>query len=212
MLCWLWLALILVNIFLFPLSWQCNYYTVGEHQQTFFKGLVWGFHSLLRKNLYSWFMLLRWSLNLTVPLMSWSIHLLFLARILVSISTGWGKCCVLPQMTSPAETVNTMVFLDSGHVEWLVQPVWFKFIHNMFTYVSRVLLQHIMIVRLPPRKVSGLPYPVGDLSLKLPGIHSNPPLLSMTKCKLDQNQFSHSQDRHSAFFQNTGILNHFTVC
>jgi len=66
------------------------------------------------------------------------------------------------------------------------------------------------MVGLPPERTFGLPYPVGDnLSLKLPGIYSNPP--SVTKCMLDQNQFSNPEDRHRAFFQNNGILNHYTV-
>jgi len=49
MLCWLCLALVLINIFIFPLSGWCYYQTVGKHLLTFFKGSVWGFHSLLRK-------------------------------------------------------------------------------------------------------------------------------------------------------------------
>jgi len=88
MLRWLYLALLLVNICIFPLSGWCNYYIVGKHLLTFFKRLVWGFHSLLRKNLYSWFKLSGWSLISTAPLMSQSIHQVFLARILVSISNG----------------------------------------------------------------------------------------------------------------------------
>jgi hypothetical protein len=67
-----------------------------------------------------------------------------------------------------------------------------------------------MIVGLPPERISGLPHPVGDnLCLKLPGIYSNP--LSVTKCRLDQNQFSIPEDRHRAFFQNNGIPNQYTV-
>jgi hypothetical protein len=41
--------------------------------------------------------------------------------------------------------------------------------------------------------------------------HLQQPPLSVKKCTLDQNQFSNPDDRHGAFFQTNGILNHYIV-
>lgn len=158
-------------------------------------------------------MLLGWSLISTAPLTSWSIHLLFLARLLVSISSGWGKCCV-PPLTSAVDAVRYDRWCSSTLVmkEWLVHPVWCKFIHNVFTWVSRVLLIHnyhhddraaTWKNLWPATSCWRQPQPETVRHIQ------QPPWMWQSVRWTKTNSVTLKTD--SAFLQNTGILNHYTV-